>query len=80
MEKSEFKVGDKVWIVESELGGTEFIKCRVITSHLGTVDEEDDEPYPSEDYDVQCVKTGMIWDFLDVSDLYRTKKEAQEDY
>jgi hypothetical protein len=79
MEKSKFKVGDKVWIVESELGGTEFIKCEVITSHLGTKDDEDDEPYPDDDYDLKS-EDGCIWDFVNVDDIYKTKKEAKEDY
>jgi hypothetical protein len=79
MEKSKFKVGEKVWIVESELGGTEFIKCKVVISHLGTKDDEDDEPYPDDEYDVKS-EDGRIWDFVDVSDIYKTKKEAKEDY
>lgn len=80
MEKPKYKVGQKVWIVESELGGTEFIRCEIIESHLGKVDDDDDEPYPDEDYDLKELKTGVIWDFVNVDDVYKTKSEAQDDY
>lgn len=76
---STLKEGKKVYIVEQELGGTEIIKCKVIKSHLGTVDDDDDEPYPDEDYDVMDDR-GVIWDFVCREDLYTSLKAAKEDF
>lgn len=80
MKEETLKIGRKVWIVESELGGTEFIRCEIITSHLGTKDDDDDEPYPDEDYDLKELKTGVIWDFVNREDIYLTKQDAIDDY
>lgn len=75
--KATYKVGDKVWIAESELGGKQFILCEVIASHLGTIDNDDNEPYLDDDYDVKEVKSDVIWDFVNVENLYKTLKEAK---
>lgn len=58
------KIEKIVYIVNSELGGTDIIKCKVIKSHYGDTEEETESPYPDEDYDVQEIETGIIWDFL----------------
>jgi hypothetical protein len=75
------KVGKIVYIINSELGGTDIVKCKVIESYYGAIAPEDTTqvPYPYEDYDIQEIETGTIWDFVNRTELYTSYKSAKED-